>query len=120
MTAVTADDTAPAPLPPTELTRRAWRRHIGAALLLTVILLLPIYLTGHTYGYDWTTHLWMVWVQGHNVAGGGPSLFLHFDRLGVFFPYYAFYGGSWYTIRSSPTRCCGRSRSSGRTWACCG
>lgn len=86
------------PEPPMPLTRGQSRRHVAVAFGFTLILLLPMYLTGHVWGYDWTVHLWMTWVQGHNIAEGAPSLLVHFDRIGVFYPFYSFYGGSWYAI----------------------
>lgn len=88
-----ASEQAPAPL-----SRRELWLHCGGAFAFVVLLLMPHYATGQIWGPDWTTHAWMTWVQGQNVAGGGPSLFLHFDKMGVFFPYYAYYGGSYYAI----------------------
>jgi hypothetical protein len=47
---------------------------------------------------DWILHQWYVWHQeGSLKAHGLPSLFAH-DRLGVFDPHFAFYGGTLYTI----------------------
>ncbi|MEH3055237.1 MAG: hypothetical protein PGN13_14755 [Patulibacter minatonensis] len=98
--AAAADETAAAPQPAVApLTRRDRQTYFGVAALFTFLLLLPHYFSGGTWGPDFTTHWWMSWVQGQNLFhNGGPSLFLHFDKMGVFFPYYAFYGGSFYTI----------------------
>lgn len=61
-------------------------------------LLYPALLTDRTFASDWGNHLWLIWVQGLNVQEfGEPSYFLQ-STLGAFYPYYAFYGGSMYTL----------------------
>lgn len=68
-------------------------------LAVVAVLLAPVYLTSRGFGPDWTVHLWAMWVQGAHIAeGAGPRLFLDGGFLGVFFPHYAFYGGTLYTI----------------------
>lgn len=59
-------------------------------------LLIPLLFTDRTFSTDWGNHLWLILVQGHNLGAlGEPSYFLQ-SSLGVFYPYYAFYGGSFY------------------------
>ena len=56
-------------------------------------LLLPLLFTDRTFSTDWGNHLWLIWAQGLDIRDlGGPSYFLQ-SSLGVFYPYYAFYGG---------------------------
>lgn len=51
---------------------------------------------------DWSIHQWYIWHQeGALRAQGLPSVFAH-DRLGVFDPHFAFYGGTLYTIAAVP------------------
>jgi hypothetical protein len=73
--------------------------HAGFALAVSLLLLAPMLFTDRTLGQDWTNHLWAMYVQGEAIADGGPSLFLHTDgATGIFYPHYAFYGGSLYAI----------------------
>jgi len=73
--------------------------HVLAMLAVVAVLLGPVYLTSRGFGPDWTIHMWAMWVQGEHIAeGAGPRLFLDGGFLGVFFPHYAFYGGTLYTI----------------------
>ncbi|HEX3517705.1 MAG TPA: hypothetical protein VHT29_01575, partial [Solirubrobacteraceae bacterium] len=58
----------------------------------------PMVLTGSTFGGDWPTHLWLVQMQANNISAlGHPSLFFQ-SGLGGFEPWYAFYGGTLYSI----------------------
>lgn len=59
-------------------------------------LLIPLLFSDRTFSTDWGNHLWLIWAQGENLNQlGSPSWFLQ-SSLGVFYPYYAFYGGSFY------------------------
>jgi hypothetical protein len=71
---------------------------LAVAVVAGLVLLAPMLLTDRSFGPDWTVHLWLLWVQGANISEHGPSLFLHAKGLGAFFPHYAFYGGTLYTI----------------------
>jgi hypothetical protein len=54
--------------------------------------------TGSTFGGDWPTHLWLIQMQARNIdALGHPSLFFQ-SGLGGFEPWYAFYGGTLYSL----------------------
>jgi hypothetical protein len=62
-------------------------------------LLAPMVLTKRGFGPDWTNHLWLVWSQGRHIKSTGlPTYFIHGDFTGVFYPFFAFYGGTLYTI----------------------
>lgn len=70
--------------------------HAAFALGVSLTLMSPMLLTGRTFGADWTNHLWLMYAQSDAISHGGPSLFLHADSLGIFYPHYAFYGGTLY------------------------
>jgi hypothetical protein len=70
---------------------------IGAAVVLVVAS--PMLFTSSGFALDFTNHLWLSWVAGNNLAQAGhPTYFLNANGLGVFYPWFAFYGGSLYTI----------------------
>jgi hypothetical protein len=78
-----------------------------AALLL---LAAPMLLTRRALGTDWTNHLWLVWNQGLQIdALLHPSYFVHSDTLGAFYPHYAYYGGTVYTIAGTLAALLGES-----------
>lgn len=55
-------------------------------------------LTGSSFGGDWPGHLWLVQMQARNISYlGHPSLFAQ-SSLGAFEPWFAFYGGTLYSI----------------------
>jgi hypothetical protein len=52
--------------------------------------------TGDSLNGDWTHHLWLMWNQSLAIrANHVPSFFLHYSHA-VFYPIYAFYGGTDY------------------------
>ena len=68
------------------------------ALVVISALMAPMVLTGSTFGGDWPTHLWLVQMQARNISAlGHPSLFVQ-SSLGAFEPWYAFYGGTLYSL----------------------
>jgi hypothetical protein len=73
----------------------AWLIGVAAVLVLAS----PMIFTRRALGTDWTNHLWLVWKQGiqfHDLLH--PSYFVQSDYLGIFYPHYAFYGGTIYAI----------------------
>jgi hypothetical protein len=72
------------------------------ALVATVAVFVvagPLLFTGSGFAIDFTNHLWLSWVAGKElVQSGSPSYFLNTPGLGVFYPLFAFYGGTLYTI----------------------
>jgi hypothetical protein len=66
---------------------------------VTVVLVIsaPMILTKSGFANDFTNHLWLVAVAGHVLAQAGhPSYFFNATGAGVFYPWYAFYGGTLY------------------------
>jgi hypothetical protein len=70
---------------------------IGAGAVLIVAA--PLLFTSSGFGLDFTNHLWLSWVEGTELAHAGhPSYFLNAHNIGVFYPWFAFYGGTLYTL----------------------
>jgi hypothetical protein len=69
---------------------------IGAPALLIGVLAWPMLFTGGTLNPDWANHLWYMWNQSQAIrANLRPSFFLNYSHA-VFYPMYAFYGGTLY------------------------
>jgi hypothetical protein len=76
--------------------RRSLQWLFGAFVVAVVIA--PMVLTGSTFGGDWPGHLWLVDMQARNIEYlGHPSLFVQ-STFGAFEPWYAFYGGTLYSL----------------------
>lgn len=74
------------------------RRHLLMAFGVIAILMTPMVFGSSTFGGDWPTHLWLVQMQARNISSlGHPSLFAQ-SSLGAFEPWYAFYGGTLYSL----------------------
>jgi hypothetical protein len=70
---------------------------IAAAAVLLVAA--PLLFTSSGFGIDFTNHLWLSWVEGTGLAQAGhPDYFLNARGIGVFYPFFAFYGGTLYAI----------------------
>jgi hypothetical protein len=70
-----------------------------AAAAAVLLVAAPLLFTDSGFGLDFTNHLWLSWAEGTGLAQAGhPSYFLNTRELGVFYPLFAFYGGSLYTI----------------------
>ena len=78
-----------------------WQRNRSFMVAAILILALPILITGRIWGLDWSNHLWYVWAQGAHIRDGGPSLFIHTTNTGAFYPQFAFYGATAYSIAGS-------------------
>jgi hypothetical protein len=64
----------------------------------TLCLLAPILFSDRTFASDWGNHYWLIYMQGLNISSlHEPSLYLQ-STLGAFYPYYAFYGGTFYAV----------------------
>jgi len=84
-----------------DLRSPAWRWQLLVAVLVIAVLMAPMVLTGSTFGGDWPTHLWLVQMQVRNIqALGHPSLFVQ-STMGAFEPWYAFYGGTLYSLAAT-------------------
>ena len=67
-------------------------------LLIVIGLTWPMLSTHSGMAQDWPNHLWYLWRQGLNIERDGmPSLFLS-KGTGIFYPFYAFYGGTLYAL----------------------
>jgi hypothetical protein len=74
--------------------RARWHWAIPAGAILC--LLAPILFTDRTFATDWGNHYWLIYMQGLNIGAlHEPSIYLQ-STLGAFYPYYAFYGGTFY------------------------
>ena len=68
-------------------------------LAVCLLLLGPMVFTDRTFAPDWTDHVWLTWVQMHNLGDFGmPSYFLHAAKFGAYYPFYAFYSGTLYVL----------------------
>jgi hypothetical protein len=78
------------------ITRRALV--FGAALLLLGSLTWPLLFTHSGFAGDWNHHLWLMWHQSIALESNDfPSFFLN-SSYSVFYPTYAFYGGTVYAV----------------------
>jgi hypothetical protein len=76
-------------------------RRVDLAIAFVVLLLLtaPALFTKDGFIDDWVNHLWLTWMESREIdATGHPSLFLNVEPLGVFYPNFAFYGGTLYGV----------------------
>ena len=73
--------------------RAAW----ALPAVVICVLALPLF-TDRTFGFDWPDHLWLVWQQAQSITQmGRPSYFLQAHQ-GVYEPFFAFYGGTFYAV----------------------
>jgi hypothetical protein len=71
---------------------------VVAPLLLIVALAWPMVFTNAILNGDWVNHLWYMWHQSLNIrVDHRPSFFLNYTPS-VFYPIYAFYGGTTYAL----------------------
>jgi hypothetical protein len=76
--------------------RARWHWSLPAVVILC--LLFPLLFSGDTFSTDWPNHWWLIWEQGLDLGAlHEPSYYLQ-STLGAFYPYYAFYGGTFYVI----------------------
>jgi hypothetical protein len=87
--------------------RRTWRSRIAAAALVALplaavgALVWPMLFTHSYFVEDWLEQVWLIWQQSIAIeANHLPSLFLDY-HFGVFYPHYAFYGGTLYAVVGS-------------------
>jgi hypothetical protein len=76
--------------------RARWHWAIPPATIL--LLLAPLLATDRTFAIDWGNHYWLIYMQGVELGQlHQPSIYLQ-SSLGAFYPYYAFYGGTFYAV----------------------
>lgn len=69
------------------------------AVMAVVLLVIggPAIFTSNGFGDDFTNHLWLVWVQSRAISQHlTPTYFVNAPAVGVFYPFFAFYGGTLY------------------------
>jgi hypothetical protein len=70
----------------------------AASVALIGVLAWPLLFTDKTFNPDWDNHLWYLWHQSTAIRNNHfPSLYLNYSG-GVFYPFYAFYGGTLYAV----------------------
>ena len=81
--------------------RAVLRSPAVAALVTTIVavgLAWPMVATSAGMNQDWPNHLWYLWQQSLNIKRDGmPSLFVT-QGARIFYPFYAFYGGTLYAL----------------------
>jgi hypothetical protein len=61
--------------------------------------MLPMASTDHSFGHDWTLHLWAIRQQQWNIqAMGHPGLFVSARPMGAFYPLFSYVGSGIYTL----------------------
>ncbi len=74
---------------------------LALATLAIGVLAWPMLFTSSGLGGDWEHHLWYVWHQSLAIQSDhAPSMFLS-TNYSVFYPQYAFYGGTIYALAGS-------------------
>jgi hypothetical protein len=72
---------------------------LGVPFVVLLLLAAPALFTRSGFIDDWVNHLWLTWLQSREIsATGHPSLFINVEPLGVFYPNFAFYGGTLYAL----------------------
>jgi hypothetical protein len=68
-------------------------------VLVPITLFGPMALHWSAFAIDWGNHLFLVATMEHSIRTlGHPSYFLHSSETGLYFPFFAFYGGTLYTL----------------------
>jgi uncharacterized membrane protein len=81
-------------------------------LAIPVTLYLPMALNWSPFSVDWANHLYLLATMEHSLRTlGHPSFFIHSAEAGLYYPIFAFYGGTVYSlggllgiVLGSPTR----------------
>jgi hypothetical protein len=72
---------------------------VAIATLAILLIASPLLFTSDGFAPDFTNELWLASVQQHVISAHlHPTLFLHTTRLGVFYPIFAFYGGTAFAL----------------------
>jgi hypothetical protein len=59
----------------------------------------PLLFTRNGFSWDFTNNLWLVWVQAKAIGQHDvPTYFVNAPPLGVFYPFFEFYGGTLYAV----------------------
>jgi hypothetical protein len=72
---------------------------VAIATLAILLIASPLLFTSDGFAPDFTNAIWLAGVQEHAIAAHGyPTLFLHTQQGGVFYPIFAFYGGTLFAL----------------------
>src|SRR6516165_3815235 len=72
---------------------------VAIATLAVLLIASPMLFTSDGFAPDFTNDLWLAGYQHHAIAAHlHPTLFLHTQQSGVFYPIFAFYGGTLFAL----------------------
>lgn len=87
---------------------RGLRLDILAATAAVLVVVAPLLFTDSGFAGDFTNHLWLVWAEGKAlVQAGHPGYFINARGVGMFYPFFAFYGGTLYAITGATAELAG-------------
>jgi hypothetical protein len=77
--------------------RAVWVVDVAAGAIAILVIGGPVLFTNDGFAVDFTNHLWLVWVQEAAIAHHAtPTYFVSAPAVGVFYPFFAFYGATLY------------------------
>src|SRR6202043_4111905 len=72
---------------------------VAIATLAVLLVASPLLFTSDGFAPDFTNAIWLAGYQQHVISAHlHPTLFLQTQRLGVFYPLFAFYGGTLFAL----------------------
>src|SRR6516162_7592847 len=72
---------------------------VAIATLVVLLIASPLLFTSDGFAPDFTNDIWFAGYQEHAIAAHlHPTLFLHTQQNGVFYPLFAFYGGTLFAL----------------------
>jgi hypothetical protein len=75
------------------------RTDLLATVAVAVVIGGPSLFTANGFYTDYTNHLWLVWVQQHAISAHlAPTYFISAPKVGIFYPFFMFYGATLYAI----------------------
>jgi hypothetical protein len=97
---------------------RATLIDIAIATVVVLLIASPLLFTSDGFAPDFTNAIWFAGSQQRAIAAHlHPTLFLHTQQLGVFYPQFAFYGGTLFGITGALGALLGGSAVGGSTIA---
>lgn len=70
---------------------------VAGTLIAVLVVGGPALFTNNGFFYDYTNHLWLVWVQEQAISQHlSPTYFVSAPNVGIFYPFFMFYGGTLY------------------------
>jgi len=72
---------------------------VAIATLVVLLIASPLLFTSDGFAPDFTNNMWLAGNQEHAIAAYlHPTLFIHTQQGGVFYPIFAFYGGTLFAL----------------------